>query len=319
MITKKTVLVLGAGASWPYHFPLGGELVARILSFNPSYVIHNPGFREHGLSRTLHPIFDDDRLFVAFRKCLREANCSSIDVFLSNHPEYDRVGRASIATVLIPCENWGHLVGTDRPNWYNYLKNKMGDSVDNFQASLNNLVIVTFNYDRSLEYFFYTSLCATFDPAKGLELMQSMNIVHVHGQLGKPHFLTDTNNRQYSQDLNRDAVEIAASQIKVIYDQLDDSEEFKQAHQALSKAERVCFLGFGYNETNLRRLELRKCFKGRILLGTAFDLETDEVRRVRNLVDGPIPVKKGDLATIELGDIKEDCWMFLRKHHVIDT
>jgi len=33
-----------------------------------------------------------------------------------------------------------------------------------------------------------------------------------------------------------------------------DNPQFKQAHVLLEKAERVCFLGFGYDNTNLDRL-----------------------------------------------------------------
>jgi len=32
MIVTPTVLILGAGASYPYHYPLGGELVRRIIA-----------------------------------------------------------------------------------------------------------------------------------------------------------------------------------------------------------------------------------------------------------------------------------------------
>lgn len=59
MITRKTVLILGAGASYPDGFPLGSELIDRICTHPAHYIVHHPGFNDHGAKLSLHPSFED--------------------------------------------------------------------------------------------------------------------------------------------------------------------------------------------------------------------------------------------------------------------
>src|SRR5207249_11041267 len=52
-----------------------------------------------------------------------------------------------------------------------------------------------------------------------------------------------------------EVIERCIPQIKIIHEvNVSDDPEFKRAHEVLKKSERICFLGFGYDKTNLRRL-----------------------------------------------------------------
>jgi hypothetical protein len=46
----------------------------------------------------------------------------------------------------------------------------------------------------------------------------------------------------------------AAESIQIIHETKPETSPFKQAHRLLGQAARICFLGFGFDETNLRRL-----------------------------------------------------------------
>ena len=48
----------------------------------------------------------------------------------------------------------------------------------------------------------------------------------------------------------------SAEGIKIIHDAVDEDTEFKLAREAIHSAKRIYFLGFGYDETNVRRLNL---------------------------------------------------------------
>jgi len=94
MIKNKTVLVLGAGASMPYGFPSGQGLVDIICDSNNNFkklVAEGAVVGENNVS--------------TFIRALREADPESIDVFLANNPEFEKVGKSAIAATLLPREN----------------------------------------------------------------------------------------------------------------------------------------------------------------------------------------------------------------------
>jgi len=99
MIKNKTVLVLGAGASMPYGFPSGQGLVDIICdSDNPSKKLVAEG-------AVVAP-----NEVSSFVNALSEADPESIDVFLGNNPEFEKVGKAAIAATLLPRERESELV-----------------------------------------------------------------------------------------------------------------------------------------------------------------------------------------------------------------
>ena len=89
MITIPTVLVLGAGASAPFRFPLGSQLRQNILGTVGA--LAQVGYSAADISR-----FCDAFLF---------SGKESVDAFLEHRTEFIEVGKAAIAQVLIPCES----------------------------------------------------------------------------------------------------------------------------------------------------------------------------------------------------------------------
>ena len=63
-------------------------------------------------------------------------------------------------------------------------------------------------------------------------------------------------------------------------------QSFEQAHNALSYAKRIYFLGFGFDDKNLERLlpdSIRDIGKSAKVRGTAFQLDTMTKRRAKNM------------------------------------
>jgi hypothetical protein len=78
--------------------------------------------------------------------------------------------------------------------------------------------------------------------------------VHLFGQLGElPPLSSDGLGIPYDSPVAVEHLGKAASGIKIIHE-ATDKEPFKQAHELLRNATRVCFLGFGYDQTNMQRL-----------------------------------------------------------------
>ena len=51
-------------------------------------------------------------------------------------------------------------------------------------------------------------------------------------------------------------IEIGAKEIKIIHEPADDDSGFQAADKILAGAARIVFLGFGYAEANVQRLQL---------------------------------------------------------------
>ena len=158
MITKPTVLILGAGASAPYGFPVGSRLRELILSRITDRVtlahigkLHNP--------RNVSNFLD------SFKRSLL-----SIDAFLEHRQDYMEIGKACIAAILIPFEHPEYLY-TQFSNdlnvkflcspWYAHLVRRLTATTDPGDFHNHALSVITFNYDRSFEYAMLQSLVHT--------------------------------------------------------------------------------------------------------------------------------------------------------------
>jgi hypothetical protein len=117
-----------------------------------------------------------------FREALRGSpGLESVDKFLERRPALLEVGRAAIAWELAKKEEQAQLLRAEA--WYPYLWKQLECDREDFGA--NRLSIVTFNYDRSLEQFFFLNLTNGYglDPDKAAKII-NIPIIHVHGSLG---------------------------------------------------------------------------------------------------------------------------------------
>jgi len=84
--------------------------------------------------------------------------------------------------------------------------------------------------------------------------------------------------------------EVAAG-IRIIHE-ASPTEEYTTAHEWLREAQVICFLGFGFHPTNVKRLDLLNQIRGRADIfygGTAHGLEDAEITRAESLlgISGP--------------------------------
>lgn len=263
MIRNRTVLVLGAGASRPYDFPTGAELKRRIHR-----LVEQGGTNDHW-RRSFDGCDFDWNDFLKFGKSLIQAPTGSVDAFLEARREFIPVGKHAIAYELTRNETPSRMedIGGkfDSKNWYRWLFQFMTDEgVDNFPH--NQLSVVTFNYDRSFEFFFINALMHGFGLSWGdaRKLMGTIPIVHVHGQLGELIEVGhDENSRSYNTDPDPRLIRIAARGIRIVHEISDGSNElmdgYHRSHRILEKAETLLFLGFGFHPSNISRLMAIKC------------------------------------------------------------
>jgi hypothetical protein len=104
------------------------------------------------------------------------------------------------------------------------------------------------------------------------------------------------------------SVQERAKQIKIIHETVDDEPQFHEAHRLLAQAERVCFVGFGYDATNLRRLlQPKDVLMNKWVVGSAMHLTNAEKAHIRKQVEGDLQLRGRD----------EDCLSTLRETGIL--
>ena len=263
----------------PYGFPSGHDLYKEICTGLTQ--VNEFDWREKLIELGVR----DYENIIRFSKSLFFSGMKSIDSFLEHRPEFMEIGKLCICLSLIPREQEARLFSLKERHrsWYEYLFNCLltTNIADFFE---NRLSIITFNYDRSLEHYLYTTIKNTFgikNEAKIIEIMKHFSIIHVYGQLGslpwqKPVY------RPYSPSASNLQIIEASKQIKLLSDKEESSVAFRKAFMRLSVSKRILILGFGYDSMNLRRLQLgrlREC----IIRGTSYKLGNAEVRAIKEV------------------------------------
>lgn len=304
MVTESTVLVVGAGASIPYGYPSGVNLVTQIVN----ELANNPQVSDLGQKvATLRFGYDD---LMKFANELKYSGLYSVDAFLGTRPEFVEVGKTVIAAALVPFE-LEHVPfdGNLKGNWYRYLFNQLNTNL--IRGGNEQLTILTFNYDRSLEYYLHSCFRHTWG-MDGPDLhakMSRLAIRHLHGSLSPlPFYAQPTErSRAYGHGRDSEGIGAAAKSIRIIHEAEDTDKEFAEASRILRLADRVCFLGFGYHYTNPRRL-LPSAFKHGRTMGHIIGSAHGKTRSERD------EILRQFTGLIELGDSDADCLTFLSEH-----
>ncbi|HUU18459.1 MAG TPA: hypothetical protein VMW72_15015 [Sedimentisphaerales bacterium] len=366
MIDKRTVFVLGAGASCPYGYPSGAHL-RKLICLNDGFIKHYKEYLKSGSSA--YSIENVNHFKTAFDK----SSIKSIDVFISNNPRLAPVGKYIIAFEVFRAEQrsrfrekamesklW-YSRKCDDPkrdrdfllrkdffqggDWIFYLYNRLIEGLVGKEAlpdfSNDKIVFITFNYDRSLEHFFYESLCNSFAEVcddrivqyfkqKNLPVneqispqnrelliqlvMEQLKILHVYGQIA-PLKWQSSEGVDYAPQINEELLQKASQNIRTIYEEKRNP-ELIEAQNLLKQAEEIFFLGFGYAPENMEVLGLPESIPPRCqVYGTAFNMIKEEVNRLYSGLHGGRARDKDIYLTPTSTLINDiDCLMLLKKY-----
>jgi hypothetical protein len=310
MKDKKTVFVLGAGASCPYGYPSGAHLREHICLSRS----------DTKLDELLKGV-GNGRMVGDFKKTFERSGTKSIDLFMARNPKLAPVGKYIIAFETFRGEQesqfreeaeWvqeaykrhhrndagreAYLKRKDFQggDWYSYLFNRLTEGlVDLPDFSDGRVSFVTFNYDRSLEHFLYESLRNSFtevQEAQVIQCLKNLKILHVYGQIA-PLKCQDCNEGvDYRPEISEALLQKTAANIKTIYEQ-KESPDINEALRLLSQAGQIFFLGFGFAPENMGVLRLPgiipqvNCH----VYGTALGLYETELKRISNSIKERFP------------------------------
>jgi hypothetical protein len=276
MFTEDTVIILGAGASCHYGYPTGEQLINNIIDDIKS-----------------QDFLKNKKEFQDLAKDLELFSPLSIDYFLHHfEKEHGDVGRKMIAYEILKCEriitrSIGHqnkkrnspfTTADDDGNWYKFLVDAIISQHKTAESLLNaeeKLIIITFNYDVSLEYYLYDKIAKnpffTREEKKyGEEFLKTkLHIYHVYGALYQFDW-------QIEGGVPKEKYGTHISPVSPVYDPRSDDERFfevaskfsenikviapnkmDQIHQKMpyyrnkiKKAKNIFILGYGFDLNN---------------------------------------------------------------------
>lgn len=137
------------------------------------------------------------------------------------------------------------------------------------------LSVITFNYDRSFEYFFTTAFEAGFrlNAEEAFAMFDRVNVIHVYGQLGPIRSVPYGN----STFIRR-----AASGISFMRD-AQKADCRTQINQTVQNAETVCFIGFAFSPENVALFD-PNTFDKKSVIGTAMGLSPNRIADAKKYI-----------------------------------
>lgn len=285
MIKEKTLLILGAGASWPYYFPTGAELKEYILK-------RFPGDYANLVQKSTTDRFirnDVVRFFDKFIEKFSNPMYPSIDLFLSLNHEFEEIGKIAIVFTILSAELNKELFRMKRSlidefDWYQYLFRALTEDITKLNKVNrifdNQIKIITFNYDRSFENYISSVLINAYpglDQDTKTMIYEKLKPIHV---FGSPN-LTGENAVNYGSVLEVNKLESFSKSINTIYE-IESDDRFRDM---IIWAEKIFFLGFGFAPENLEVLGIPKYIKpNHKIYATALNLSERRKKSIINLL-----------------------------------
>jgi len=269
MIDTPTLFILGAGASQPYGYPTGADLRKDIIN---NFAYDFSKLEVTGQENDKDIISESVGNFI---KYFNESSLKSIDQYLAINPRhYKYIGKIAITLSILKHENkscFNEKISDAKEDWYNLLYNRMVKNCknpDDYNKFFNNKVaFISFNYDRSLEYYLYNSFYHSFNQeSNSIRTINNyipFKIIHVYGSVGPLSLLNWYNNQitptpDYARTYNNRyiVVQKRSEGIRVIGDERNDESINEQIKKLFQDYKRIFFLGFGYAPENLDILDL---------------------------------------------------------------
>ncbi len=243
----------------------------------------------------------------------------SIDRFLERQPVHLKAGKMLIAAALLPLERQAIRDASIARDWYQWFFSELVSSSAP-ELNCSGLSVVTFNYDRTLEFALQTMMINSFgiDPSVAEQAVAELPIHHVYGSLASTGSF-DLRSRRYELSDHEAFVHKSAEQIRVVSSNRneDSGPEFRKAVEAIQSADAIVFLGFGFDEQNLLRIgvgrrddDLAVSLKSVEVFASGFGLGNRE----RTVHDARLKSSTLQGAKVHFGNAEMKCAKFLREY-----
>ncbi|WP_300391685.1 hypothetical protein [Henriciella sp.] len=291
---RKTVFVIGAGASAEFGLPVGSGLQNRISKLVD--IRFEDGLRicsgDHDIYQACKRQGGNPNEFLYAGWRIRDGVklTDSIDNFLDKHHEDQKVrfiGKLGIARAISEAEGKSKLAGTrHKPDDTSYMNQVNGTWVhelfkhlqravrkEDVEQIFSNVSFVIFNYDRCVEKYLRTAvqLAYSIDESLAEQIVREANIFHPYGTIGNLPGRQLGNGPQVSFGENG-RLESMASNLSTYTEEIENKDLLASIRSRVGEAEQLCFLGFSYQPQNMELLTPEVLPVSKRILGTAFGI-----------------------------------------------
>lgn len=334
MIRSSTTLIVGAGASCEIELPDGRELLSRMAQgFDFARLGTQVQTRDMqtfaALFERLGPDLDASRQqLIEAGETLRTAARigSSIDAILEqlgDDPGTLAVGKLAIVHYILQAESRSPLLPEPRDpgdlplrgqeNWLFQLGRMITSGVPRTRAEdcFDNLFIICFNYDRSIQHYLPYVLEMAFamplDEARQL-VGARLSIVHPYGNAGRlPWEPGEGANVDWAVHEPENILDLSRG-IVTFGERMQDRALVTGVRAAIAESSRLCFLGFGFDPMNMAFLFDKPLDRDPDMMATVTGLADQAREAVLRLLERRTGLARD--GRISLSDTR--CYQFMR-------
>ena len=276
MQQKKTVIVVGAGASHEAGLPTSAELktsIARYLDIKFQVTQQISG--DPTVAAALRTHGDINQYLYACWK-IRDAlpQAMSIDHFIHSHQGNKKIefcGKLAIVRSIMEAEKRSRLYinrsNTDNTlnfnsleeTWFNMFWQRISENcqAEGLRERLSSITLIVFNYDRCIEHFLYHSIQNYYElhADDAASLVNSTEIFHPYGTVGSLPWAAGSAKMEFGAEPNAQDLVRHAEQIKTFTEGTDpEASDIVEIRDQVAEADTLIFLGFAYHKQNLELL-----------------------------------------------------------------
>lgn len=318
MAEKKTVYILGAGASYEFGLPVGDALkehISKLLNYRPdAYGRLNGG--DSLISDALYHVsrMTGNTTNLAYLTAARSISNAlplafSIDNFLHNHNHDEHVklcGKLGIVRSILKAEQNSKLYAKDdgpvqfnkcSDTWAVRLVRLITEqcTLESLRDRLATTAFIVFNYDRCLEHFLVHAIALSYGIRleQASEFVDSLEIYHPYGTVGNLPWMTQRKAEiiRFGGDPNVTKLIELAKEIKTFTEgtAIHDS-DILAIRRCMRDAGRFVFLGYAYHPLNMKLLigDAERGNTTRRVFGTAYGMSDSDTELVRNYLDNTL-------------------------------
>ena len=281
-MSKKTVFIVGAGASNEVNLPTGNELKKiialllnirfdewgdQLLSGDKRLTLALKSYA-NSIGETIHAILPD-----AWHICEALPQAISIDHLIDSQRDNERVaicGKLAIIRSILQAERGSLLYLDKRINQkldLNSLENTWflpffqllteNCSKNDLEKRFQYLTLIIFNYDRCIEQYMYHALQIYYriTPAEAAEIVNSIKIFHPYGSVGVLPWSNKSkfSSVEFGEELRPINLLKLISEIYTFTEGTDpNSSEIIQIRERISNADNLAFIGFAFHPINMQ-------------------------------------------------------------------
>jgi hypothetical protein len=280
MLEKPTIILTGAGASNCYGFPIGYKLLVEIYTLlkevvesgNNNIYLKPDGKNFYSIEE-IKEIYEQVKALEklgSIDAIIEELMYSGGDDEAKRNLKYEVILRECIVDIISRYQDLKKLI-TNRDGWYEVLYQKLIKDCKSLDDLLrNDLTVITFNYERSLEFYLYNRLIQDgYSNEDASKFLKTLNFVHLYNTWGEPEFLfwgeRDTACYDYQKYTDPDSIRQIAARFSLMPTVINRknssavaepfSEEFNYSIEKIKSVKRVFLLGINLNSNiNMERL-----------------------------------------------------------------